>query len=82
MFEQLKFQAHHLPGAIQGKYQFSNGWSISVVSGLPDSGLYGNLIEGTYEVAIYRPNGHMIDDVIGWNTKDEVSAMMKVICQL
>lgn len=82
MFNQLTFRAHDIPGAIQGRYKFSNGWSISVVSGLPGSGLYGVVSEGTYEVAIYRPNGHMTDDVIGWNTKDEVSAMMKVICQL
>ena len=82
MFDQLQFIPHHIPGAIQGKYKFSNGWSISVVSGLYGSGLYGVIPEGTYEVAIYRPNGHMTEDVIGWNTKDEVSAMMKVIHQL
>jgi hypothetical protein len=82
MFDQLEFQAHHIPGAIQGKYQFSNNWSISVVSGLPNSGLYGVITDGTYEVAIYRPNGNMTDDVSGWNTKEEVSAMMWVLSQL
>ena len=82
MFNQLTFQAHHLPGAIQGTYKFSNGWSISVVSGLPGSGLYGVVSEGTYEVAIFRPNGNMTDDVSGWNTKQEVSAMMWVLSQL
>jgi hypothetical protein len=82
MFDQLQFKAHHIPGAIQGTYKFHNGWSISVVSGLYGSGLYGIIPEGTYEVAIYRPNGNMTEDVIGWNTKDEVSAMMKVLVQL
>jgi hypothetical protein len=82
MFDQLQFISHHIPGAIQGKYQFSNGWSISVVSGLPGSGLYGVITDGTYEVAIYRPNGNMTDDVSGWNTKEEVSAMMWVLSQL
>lgn len=82
MFDQLEFKAHQLPGAIQARYKFHNDWSISVVSGLPNSGLYGNVTDNTYEVAIYRPNGNMIEDVIGWNTKEEVSAMMRVLTQL
>ena len=82
MFDQLEFKAHHIPGAIQGTYKFSNGWSISVVSGLPGCGLYGSVFDGTFEVAIYRPNGNMTEDVIGWNTKQEVNAMMKVLVHL
>ena len=82
MFDQLTFQAHHIPGAIAGTYKFHNGWSISVVAGLPGSGLYGNVTDNTYEVAIYRPNGNMTEDVMGWNTKAEVSAMMKVLSHL
>jgi len=82
MFEQLQFEAHHIPGAIQGKYKFSNDWSISVVAGLPGCGLYGDVTDNTYEVAIFRPNGNMTEDVIGWNTKEEVSAMMKVLSHL
>ena len=82
MFEQLEFKAHSIPGAIQGSYKFSNDWSISVVSGLPGCGLYGNINENTYEVAIFRPNGNMTEDVNGWNTKQEVSAMMWVLSQL
>ena len=82
MFDQLVFQPHNLPGAVHGTYQFSNGWSISVVSGPAGCGLYGNLADETYEVAIIRPNNHMTDDVSGWNTKQEVSAMMWVLSQL
>lgn len=82
MFDQLQFQAHQIPGAIQGTYKFHNDWSISVVSGLPGSGLYGNVTDNTYEVAIFRPNGNMTEDVIGWNTKEEVNAMMKVLSHL
>ena len=82
MFEIIEFEAHPIPGAIQGKGEFSNGWGISVVSGPAGCGLYGNLDDETYEVAIFRPNGNMTEDVIGWNTKDEVSAMMKVLSHL
>ena len=82
MFEQLVFQPHHIPGAVQGKYKFSNGWEISVVSGPVRCGLYGVIADETYEVAIIRPNGNMTEDVSGWNTKQEVSAMMWVLSQL
>ncbi len=82
MFDQLEFQEHPIPGAVQASYKFHNGWSISVVSGLPGSGLYGNVTDNTYEVAIFRPNGNMTEDVFGWNTKEEVNAMMKVLSHL
>ena len=81
MFEQLEFEAHSIPGAIQGRYKFSNDWSISVVAGLPGCGLYGNVTDNTYEVAIFRPNGNMTEDVSAWNTKERVSAMMWAVSQ-
>lgn len=82
MFEQLKFKAHSIPGAIQGTYKFSNGWRISVVSGIPGCGLYGNVMDKTYEVAIFRPNGNMTEDVRAWTTKEQVCAIMWVVSQL
>ena len=82
MFNQLTFVPHTIPNAVQGKYKFSNGWEISVVSGPGGCGLYGNIADETYEVAIFRPNGNMTEDVSGWNTKEEVSAMMWVLSQL
>ncbi len=82
MFDLLKFQPHHIPNAVQAKYKFQNDWEISVVSGDSKSGLYGRIDEETYEVAIFRPNGNMTEDVKGWNTKEEVSAMMWVVSQL
>ena len=82
MFNQLVFKPHNIPNAVQGTYTFSNGWMISVVSGPDKCGLYGRIEDDTYEVAIFRPNGNMTDDVKGWNTKAEVSAMMWVLSQL
>jgi hypothetical protein len=82
VFELLDFQPHHILNAISAKYKFSNDWEISVVSGPAGSGLYGDMIVNTYEVGIVRPNGNMTEDVSGWNTKEEVSAMMWVLSQL
>ena len=82
MFELLEFQPHHIPNAIAAKHKFSNDWEISVVSGPAGCFLYGDIDENTFEVAIIRPNGNMTEDVSGWNTKEEVSAMMWVLSQL
>ncbi len=84
MFDLLNFQPHPstIANAIQARHKFENGWEISVVAGPPNCGLYGNINENTYEVGIFRPNGNMTEDVSGWNTKQEVSAMMWVLSQL
>ena len=79
MFDLLKFESHEVTDGIHATYKFENDWKISVVSG---RGLYGLIEDETYEVAIFRPNGNMTEDVSGWNTKDQVSAMMWVLSQL
>jgi hypothetical protein len=82
MFNLLNFQSQDFPNCVHARYKFENDWEISVVSGPAGSRLYGNLNDGTYEVAIFRPNGNRTEDVSGWNTKEEVSAMMWVLSQL
>ena len=82
MFNQLVFEPHDIPDAVQATYTFSNGWMISVVSGPDNCGLCGRLDDSTYEVKISRPNGNMTEDVNGWNTQSQVSAMMWVLSQL
>lgn len=84
MFDLLTFHPHlnGIPGAIGARHKFENDWEISVVSGPAGCGLYGYVDENTYEVAIFRPNGNMTEDVSGWATSQEVSAMMWVLSQL
>jgi surface protein len=82
MFDQLQFEPHGIQNCVKAYYKFSNGWSISVVSGPDGCGLYGRIADCTYEVAIFRPNGNMTEDVSGWNTQSQVSAMMWVLSQL
>jgi surface protein len=82
MFDLLKFEPHNIPNAVAARYKFENGWEISVVSGDDKCGLYGRIAEETYEVGLFRPNGNLTEDVSGWNTKQEVSAMMWVLSQL
>ena len=82
LFETLEFKPHpatYKEDAFQAKQTFDNGYAISVVTG---DGLYGDINkdsfdESTFEVAVFAPDGKFVkigdyDDVIGWQTKDEV----------
>lgn len=82
MFNLLEWQPHFRTGGKMAKHTFENGWSVSVLSGLDGSGIYGNVIDRTYEVAIIRPDGELTRDVSGWNTEIEVSAMMWAVSQI
>lgn len=78
-FSQLTFIDHPLPGACQARHTFPNGWTISVVAGPEDSGLYGRIGQDTFEVAVIRPNGNMLEDVIVWQTPVQVTSLMHLI---
>ena len=84
-FLDLVFNPHaNVNNGIQAKLNLGNDIEISVVSMKERDGeyggLYGDASEGTYEVAVFR-NGDMIplsafDDVIGWQTEEEVTELM------
>tara|TARA_Y100000310_G_scaffold34832_1_gene32981 strand:+ start:346 stop:762 length:417 start_codon:yes stop_codon:yes gene_type:complete len=84
-FGDLVFNAHaNVNGGVQAKLDLGNNIEISVVSmkGEPQEfgGLYGNVSEGTYEVAIFHNDSMQPlspwDDVIGWQTKAEITELM------
>ena len=84
-FNDLVFNPHaNVANGIQAKLNLGNDIEISVVSMNERDGqyggLYGDASEGTYEVAVFR-NDDMIplsafDDVIGWQTEEEVTELM------
>jgi hypothetical protein len=78
-FSALTFSDHRIKGATKARYTFPNDWTISVVSGPKDSGLYGIIGEDTFEVAVYRPNGNMLDDVIPYQTPVQITSLMHLI---
>jgi hypothetical protein len=82
MFSLLTFSDHVIPGATAAKYNFENGWAVSVVAGPEDSGLYGVIGQDTFEVAIIRPNNNMLDDVMSWQTPVQVSTIMRLVSML
>lgn len=81
-FNDLDFQPHRgTDDAVQAKLDFGNGLEISIVAGKDGKrGLYGSLEEDLYEVAIFDKNGMIplspSDDVVGWQSPAQVSALM------
>ena len=81
-FSDLSFANHVIKGATIAQHTFDNDWKVSVVSGPEDSGLYGNIEQDTFEVAIIRPDGNMLDDVINWQTPVQITTLMRLIAML
>jgi hypothetical protein len=81
IFSDLTFSDHVIKGGTKARYTFPNDWTISVVSGPKDSGLYGiiGVGEDTFEVAVIRPNGNMLDDVIPYQTPVQITSLMHLI---
>ena len=78
-FSALTFSDHVIKGGTKARHTFENGWTISVVAGPQDSGLYGIIGEDTFEVGIFRPNGNMLEDVINWQTPVQITTLMHLI---
>ena len=84
-FNDLVFNAHATtPNGVQAKLDLGNNTEISVVSMREKDGefggLYGDVSEGTYEVAVFHNNSMVplspFDDVLGWQTEDELTELM------
>lgn len=78
-FSALTFENHAIKGATKARHTFENGWSISVVAGAKDSGLYGIIGDDTFEVAVIRPNGNMLEDVLPWQTPVQITTLCHLI---
>tara|TARA_Y100000310_G_C20457652_1_gene703807 strand:- start:271 stop:615 length:345 start_codon:yes stop_codon:yes gene_type:complete len=86
-FEDLQFTAHHhVNGGVQAHLILENGIEVSVVSMKKRpvgtyTGLYGDVNEGTYELAMFDTNGDMVplglwDDVLGWQEESQITKLM------
>ena len=84
-FADLEFNAHaNVTNGVQAKLDLGNGLEISAVSMKKKEGeyggLYGDVSEGTYEVAVFQDNSMLplspFDDVLGWRTEAEVTELM------
>ncbi len=82
-FKDLKFKKHPMGDGIQAKMNFNNNYGVSVVK---TSFSYGGN-SGYYEIAIlYKGeityNTHITDDVIGWQTEENITEVMEKVQKL
>ena len=84
-FNDLVFNPHaNVSNGVQASLDLGNDLTISVVSMTHRvgeyGGLYGDVTEGTYEVAVFRNNDMLplgaFDDVVGWQTEAELTELM------
>ena len=83
-FEELIFKVGML-GEKKAKYTFANGFTLSVVAG-ENQGYYGNG-KTSFEVAVLDQGNKFItkefensfDDVLGWQTTDQITNMITKI---
>jgi hypothetical protein len=81
-FSQLTFKPRRsFPGGVQAKVFFANGYGASVICG-PET--YGNK-DGLYELAVLRGteadwklcyDTPITDDVLGWQTEEDISDVL------
>lgn len=79
IFSDLTFEDHAIKGATKARYTFPNDWAVSVVAGPEDSGLYGDIKGDTFEVAVIRPGGIMLDDVLSYQTPVQITSLMHLV---
>jgi hypothetical protein len=84
-FSDLTFKPHaNVNKGVEAMFDLGNGLEISAVSMKKREGeyggLYGDVTKGTYEVAVFHKKDMLplgaFDDVIGWQTEDEVTELM------
>lgn len=83
-FDELEFIDHAtISNAVAAKYQFENGYSLSIVAMKTgdDFLLHGNVTEGEYEVALIDKNGNISGSILGWRdvrTVNELASCVSV----
>ena len=82
-FKCLKFKPHTIGNGVQARMNFKNGYGVSVVK---FNGSYGFSVD-LWEVAVFKGGSITYDtpitnDVIGYQTKTDVTNVMKQVQQL
>jgi hypothetical protein len=82
-FKDLEFKPHTIGNGLHAKMNFENNYGVSVVK---FNGSYG-YDDDLWEVAILYNgsltyNTHITDDVLGYQTEDDVTNIMKQVQEL
>jgi hypothetical protein len=58
---------------------FANDWQVSVVAGPEGFGVYGITGQDTFEVAVFTPNGNMLEDPLYYQTPAQITTILRVV---
>ena len=84
-FNDLQITGPDSLGMSRGRCSLPNGWQVSCVTGPRGVGVSGQLIKGqptTWEVAIIRPNGAMLEDVLTYQSESQVETILRTVAML
>jgi len=92
-FDILQFRPNDIGHGVMAQHMFPNNFGVSVVqNGAGKRGLYGNIENDTFEVAILEGQDadsailtystHLTDDVLGYQTIDKVTNIMRQVYEL
>ena len=83
-FEDITWKKHQLGvNAIQGLLMLDNGIELSIVAGkgmysTPREDLGSPDLYSSFEVAIFDKKGNMVDDVLGWKSKEDINILIQI----
>ena len=83
-FEDITWKNHQLSvNAIQGLLMLDNGIELSIVAGkgmysTPREDLGSPDLYSSFEVAIFDQEGNMVDDVLGWKSKEDINILIQI----
>jgi hypothetical protein len=81
-FSDLQFRDSFIDGATIAEYTFTNGWAVEVAAGPKGCGLYGTTGTVTFAVAIIRPSGARLNDMLHWQTPVQITSIMRIVSML
>jgi hypothetical protein len=84
-FKDLEFDLTNMAGGQRAELNFQNGYGASVLRG--DGTTFSRTDGGTYELAVLSGSRlcydtHITEDVLNWQTEEEITAALKAIQQL
>ena len=83
-FEDITWSKHQIGiNAIQGLLMLDNGIELSIVAGkgmysTPREDLGSPDLYSSFEVAIFDKKGNMVDDVLGWKSKEDINILIQI----
>jgi len=80
-FEDINWGKHSIPGAIQGTLNLDEGLELSISAGefmycFPKENLGNPDLHSSFEVAFFNCYGNMIDEPLGWQSKEDINALL------